>query len=103
MSVEISTKEADIVAQDATLAQKEFELVSRNAVLERQSSTVQGLSEQLTRAREILSKEKPQVTIDIKQVYLFYPNLFLKRVAHAAWICGYCWCRTTASLVPNWE
>ena len=60
MSVEISTKEAVIVAKDATLAQKE--LVSRNAVLERQSSTVQGLSEQLTRAREILSKEKPQVT-----------------------------------------
>ena len=54
MSVEISTK-------DATLAQKESELVSRNAVLDTQSSTIRGLREQLTRAREFLSGQKPQV------------------------------------------
>ena len=54
MSVEISTK-------DATLAQKESELVSRNAVVDTQSSTIRGLREQLTRAREFLSGQKPQV------------------------------------------
>ena len=54
MSIEISTK-------DTTLAQKESELVSRNAVLDTQSSTIRGLREQLTRAREFLSGQKPQV------------------------------------------
>ena len=54
MSVEISTK-------DATLAQKESELVSRKAVLDSQSSTIRGLREQLTRTREFLSGQKPQV------------------------------------------
>ena len=61
MSVEISTKEAAVVAKDVTLAQKESELVSRSAVLECQSSTVRSLNEQLTRAREFLSGQKPQV------------------------------------------
>ena len=61
MSTEISTKEAAVVAKDATLVQKESELVSRNAVLKSQSSTIQGLREQLTRAREFLSGQKPQV------------------------------------------
>ena len=56
MNVEISTKAA-------TLAQKESELFSRNAVLERQSSTIRGLGEQLTRAREFLSGQKSQVII----------------------------------------
>ena len=54
MCVEISTK-------DATLAHNESELVSRNTVLECQSSTIRGLGEQLTRAREFLTGKKPQV------------------------------------------
>ena len=54
MCVEISTK-------DATFAHKESELVSRNTVLECQSSTIRGLGEQLTRAREFLTGKKPQV------------------------------------------
>ena len=61
MSAEISTKEAAIVAKDATLAQKESELVSSNVILEHQSSAIRGLNEQLTRAREFLSEQKPQV------------------------------------------
>ena len=61
MSVETSTKEAAIVAKDAALAQKESELVSRNAILEHQSSAIRGLNKQLTRAREFLSGQKPQV------------------------------------------
>ena len=61
MHTEISTKEAAVVIKDATLAQKESELVSRNAILDSQSSTIRGLGEQLTRAREFLSGRKPQV------------------------------------------
>ena len=54
MSAEMSAKEAAVVAKDASLTQK-------NAVLEHQSSTIRGLNEQLTRAREFLSGQKPQV------------------------------------------
>ena len=60
-SVEILTKETAAVTKDATLAQKESELVSKNTVLEHQSSTIRGLNEQLTRAREFLAGQKPQV------------------------------------------
>ena len=66
MSVEISTKEAAAVTKDATLIQK-------NAVLESQSSTIRGLNEQLTRAREFLSGQKPQVyRVNIEMVHFFY-------------------------------
>ena len=61
MSVEISSKEAAAVAKDATLAQKESKLVSRNGIIERQFSTIRSLKEQLTRAKEFLSGQKPQV------------------------------------------
>ena len=61
MSVEILTKEAAVVAKDATLAQKESKLVSRNGIIERQFSTIRSLKEQLTRAKEFLSGQKPQV------------------------------------------
>ena len=63
MRLEISAKEAAAIAKDATLAQKESELVSRNAVLDSQSSTIRGLGEQLTRAREFLSGKMPQVIL----------------------------------------
>ena len=51
----------EISSKDATLTQKESELASKNAILERQSSTIRELNEQLTRAREFLSGQKPQV------------------------------------------
>ena len=58
---EISFKKVALTSKDATLTQKEFELASKNAILERQSSTIRELNEQLTRAREFLSGQKPQV------------------------------------------
>ena len=61
MSAKISTKEAAVVAKDSTLTQKESELATRSIALERQSSTIRGLNEQLTRARELLSGQNPQV------------------------------------------
>ena len=58
---EISSKQVASTSKDATLVQKESELASKNAILERQSSTIRELNEQLTRAREFLSGQKPQV------------------------------------------
>ena len=58
---EISSKKVALTSKDATLTQKESELASKNAILERQSSTIRELNEQLTRAREFLSGQKPQV------------------------------------------
>ena len=54
---EISSKNS----KDAILTQKDFELASKNAILERQSSTIRELNQQLTRAREFLAGQKPQV------------------------------------------
>ena len=98
MSVEISTKDAAVVAKDATLAQKESELVSRNAALDSQSSTIRGLGEQLTRAREFLSGKKPQV---ISIVYFFYPNIILRYQTGFCMVPGYVATETTASLIPK--
>ena len=58
---EISSNRVVLANNDATLTQKESELASKNAILERQSCTIQELNEQLTRAREFLSGQKPQV------------------------------------------
>ena len=58
---EISSKKVALTSKDATLTQKESELASKNAILERQSSTIRVQNEQLTRAREVLSGQKPQV------------------------------------------
>ena len=58
---EISSKKVALTSKDATLTQKESELASKNAILERQSSTIRELNRQLTRAREFLSGQKPQV------------------------------------------
>ena len=63
MSMDILSKEAAAVTKDATLAEKDSELVTRNAVLDSQSSTIRGLGEQLTRAKEFLSGKKPQVLL----------------------------------------
>ena len=57
----IQSHASEISSKDATLTQKESELASKNAILERQSYTIRELNEQLTRAREILSGQKPQV------------------------------------------
>ena len=53
--------QATVASKDATFTQKESELASKNAILERQSFTIRELNEQLTRAREFLSGQKPQV------------------------------------------
>ena len=60
--------QAAVVSRDETnqshareLSQKESELASKNAFLERQSSTIREQNEQITRAREFLSGQKPQV------------------------------------------
>ena len=58
---EISSKKIALTSKAATLTQKESELASKNAILERQSSTIRELNEQLTRAREFLSGQNPQV------------------------------------------
>ena len=58
---EISSKKVALTSKDATLAQKESELASKNAILKCQSSTIREQNEQLTRAREVLSGQKPQV------------------------------------------
>ena len=58
---EISSKKHALTSKDATLTQKESELASKNAILEHQSSTIQEQNGQLTRAREFLSGQKPQV------------------------------------------
>ena len=58
---EISSNRVVLASNDATLTQKESELASKNAILERQSSTIREQNEQLTRAREFLSGQKPQV------------------------------------------
>ena len=58
---EISSKKVTLTSKNATLTQKESELASKNAILERQSSTIREQNEQLTRAREFLSGQKPQV------------------------------------------
>ena len=58
---EISSKKVALTSKDAILTQKESELASKNAILERQSSTIREQNEQLTRARELLSGQKPQV------------------------------------------
>ncbi len=54
MSVEIAAKEAAVVTKDATFAQK-------NAVLKRQFSTIRGLTDQLTKATELLLGQELQV------------------------------------------
>ena len=58
---EISSKEFSLTSKDAILTQQESELASKNAILERQSSTIRELNQQLTRARKVLSGQKPQV------------------------------------------
>ena len=59
---EINQSQAgELSSKDATLTQKESELASKNAILERQSSTIREQNEHLTRAREVLSGQKPQV------------------------------------------
>ena len=63
---EISSKKVALTSKDATLIQKESELASKNAILERQSSTIRLQNEQLTRAREMLSGQKPQVCLYYK-------------------------------------
>ena len=50
-----------VVSKDAILTQKESELASKNAILEQQSSTIREQNEKLTRTREFLSGQKPQV------------------------------------------
>ena len=57
----IRSKDGEISSKGATLTQKESELASKNAILEHQSSTIREQNEQLTRAREFLSGQKPQV------------------------------------------
>ena len=54
MRTEISAKEATLAVRDATITQKE-------SVLKQQSSIIQGLNEQLTRARDFLAGQAPQV------------------------------------------
>ena len=58
---EISLKKIALTSKDATLTQKESELASKKVILECQVSTIRELNEQLTRAREVLSRQKPQV------------------------------------------
>ena len=60
-ATEISSNKVALTSKDAALTQKESELASKNAILERQSSTIRELNQQLTRAREFLSGQKPQV------------------------------------------
>ena len=62
----IKSKDREIssnIGKDATLTRKEFELASKNAILERQSSTIRELNEKLTRAREFIAEQKPQVNM----------------------------------------
>ena len=58
---EIASEKITLTSKDAALTQKEPELASKNAILKHQSSTIQELNEQLTRAREFLLRQKPQV------------------------------------------
>ena len=67
---EISSKKVTLTSKDATLAQKESELASKNAILERQSSTIRELNEQLTRAREFLSRQ-----VCLLQLLIFFDIL----------------------------
>ena len=104
MSVQISTIQAAVVAKDTTLAQKESELLSRNAVLDSQSSTIRGLGEQLTRAREFLSGKKPQVISVIKRAHVFYPNLNISRYQTGfCMVPQYVATQTAASLIAKQE
>ena len=58
---EMSYKQVASSSKNATLALRESELASKNAILEHQSSAIREQNEQLTRAREFLSGQKPQV------------------------------------------
>ena len=58
---EMSYKQVASTSKNAALTQKESELASKNDLLEHQSSTIRELKEQLSRAREFLSGQKPQV------------------------------------------
>ena len=60
---EISSQKVALTSKNATLTLKESELTSKSYILERQSSTIRELNQQLTGAREFLSGhvQKPQV------------------------------------------
>ena len=60
-NVEISGIQEALATKNATLTERESELASKSTILEHQSTTVQRLHQQLTRAREFLAGQKPQV------------------------------------------
>ena len=60
-NVEISGIQKALATKNATLTERESELASKSTILEHQSTTVQRLHQQLTRAREFLAGQKPQV------------------------------------------
>ena len=57
----VASKDETNQSHARELSQKESELASKNAILECQSSTIREQNEQLTRAREVIAGQKPQV------------------------------------------
>ena len=92
----IQSNATEISSKEVALASKDAELAAKKTILERQSSTIREQNEQLTRAREFLSGQKPQVRLIlitfiiltiILQIQL--PNLHNKRWYHELIFCMY--------------
>ena len=60
-SIEIEQTRLRLAELQTHSEDRDIELRAQSLVLERQSSTIRGLNEQLTRAREFLAGQKPQV------------------------------------------